>query len=136
MPVPMHPRALHVADILLGAEKTGHDLAHWLDSAAGGANAWTEHLAQSVLERIREQIRIGAPVGGAMADALARAATAAAEFSREHPEFLTILALGALMVLAPWVLETLGFWVLRAAGFAAKGPVAGEPTHCTHRRTE
>jgi hypothetical protein len=44
MPVPMHPRALHVADILLGAEKTGHDLAHWLDSAAGGANAWTEHL--------------------------------------------------------------------------------------------
>jgi hypothetical protein len=35
MPVPMHPRALPVVDVLLGAEKTGHDLAHWLDSAAG-----------------------------------------------------------------------------------------------------
>jgi hypothetical protein len=109
----IHARAAHVADTLLSADHIGHtDLAAWLDGVARGAGATV------VFDRLREAIRASAPVGSAMADALARAGVAAWQFAGEHPEFVTILVLGALVILAPWMLEALGF--------GAQGPVAGE----------
>ena len=53
-----------------------------------------------------------------MKDALDRAYGAAAEFAHDHPVFLTLLALGVLVALAPYVIELLGFGEL--------GPIEGE----------
>ena len=54
---------------------------------------------------------------GAEQAAFDRAGAAAAEFVKEHP-VLTVVAIGMLAILAPWVVEQLGFTVL--------GPVKGE----------
>ncbi|EAW12321.1 interferon alpha-inducible IFI6/IFI27 family protein [Aspergillus clavatus NRRL 1] len=78
---------------------------------------WTESLARAILHGLEDAIRTGKQVGGAAADALQRATSAAYEFAKEHPVYTTILALGVLVILAPWVIEVLGFGEL--------GPVEG-----------
>ena len=57
----------------------------------------------------------------AMKEAYDKACAAAAEiegFARDHPVFCTVVALGVLVILAPYVLEALGFGAL--------APVEGE----------
>lgn len=78
--------------------------------------AWTRALAESILHFLENAIRGGAKMAKAAADALARAAQEAYDFARNHPIYATILALGVLRLLAPWVLRLLGFGEL--------GPVA------------
>ena len=48
---------------------------------------------------------------GAEQVAFGRASAAAAEFVKEHP-MLTVVAIGMLAILTPWVVEQLGFTVL------------------------
>ena len=78
---------------------------------------WYEDLAAAVLNGLETIVRAGAPVAGAMTDAVDKATTAAIEFAKEHPVFCTIVALGVLVLLAPWVIEALGFGEL--------GPIEG-----------
>lgn len=47
-----------------------------------------------------------------------RSISEAYEFSSDHPVYFAIIALGILVLLAPWALEALGF--------AELGPVEGE----------
>lgn len=54
----------------------------------------------------------------AMQDALERAVEEAVEFAEAHPVYFTILALGVLVALAPWVIE--------AVGFGELGPIEGK----------
>ena len=60
----------------------------------------------------------------AMAEATKEATDTALEFAKEHPYYTaliiagTIIAVGVLVTLAPWVLEALGF--------AARGPRLGK----------
>jgi hypothetical protein len=44
-----------------------------------------------------------------MKDAFEKATGAAIEFAKEHPVYFTIITLGVLVILAPWVIEALGF---------------------------
>jgi hypothetical protein len=112
-----HIQSAEVVQILLAAEKPGAELQDRLDGVVGAAG-WTEYLASAILDKLSAAIRDGAPPPGpAMADALKRAMDAAVDFAREHPVFVTVLALGVLVALAPWVLE--------AVGFGAAGPIEG-----------
>jgi hypothetical protein len=113
----VHIQSAEVVQILLAAEKPGAELQTRLDGVVGAAG-WTEYLANAILEKLSAAIGDGAPPPGpAMADALQRAMDAAVGFVREHPVFFTVLALGVLVALAPWVLE--------AVGFGAAGPIEG-----------
>lgn len=92
---------------------------------------WSEWLADRIRQGIEavllllENEELERVMGPAMRDAYARACDAAEVFEgfvKEHPiataVFVTVLAIGILVVLAPWVLEVLGFGEL--------GPVEGE----------
>ena len=48
-----------------------------------------------------------------MRDAFEKAINTTVEFIREHPVYFIIIALGILIILAPWVIEALGFGELR-----------------------
>ena len=53
-----------------------------------------------------------------MKDAFDKAIDAAVEFVKDNPIFCTLVALGILVILAPWAIEALGFGEL--------GPIEGE----------
>lgn len=70
----------------------------------------------------------------AASDALTQAEGAAIGFAKEHPAYATLIALGILAALMPWVLEILGFgglgpidgsfaaaWQSKYAGYVPKG---------------
>lgn len=80
-------------------------------------SSWTSTLAQAILHGLENAITSGKTLGKAAADALMKATHEAYEFAKEHPVYTTILALGVLVVMAPWVLEVLGFGAL--------GPIEG-----------
>ena len=42
-------------------------------------------------------------------------------FVKDHPIMCTVIALGVLVTVAPWVIQTLGF----CAGFGELGPIEG-----------
>ncbi|RDW78574.1 uncharacterized protein DSM5745_05426 [Aspergillus mulundensis] len=78
---------------------------------------WTEAVAKATLQGLDNAIKAGAKMAKAAADALGQAKDAALEFSTEHPYYTTLIALGVLAVLMPWMLEVLGFGEL--------GPIEG-----------
>ncbi|KAI9041433.1 interferon alpha-inducible IFI6/IFI27 family protein [Aspergillus affinis] len=95
---------------------------------------WTESLAQSILHTLEDAIKGSAKMARPAADALARATHEAHDFAHDHPVYTTVLALGVLVILAPWVLEVLGFaelgplegsfaawWQRLYAGYVPKG---------------
>lgn len=90
------------------------------------AESWTEELALKVLVRLQETIESSAiRFGPAVHDALDKAKEAADgvfTFARDHPVaitvFCTILAIGVLWAISPWILGILGF--------AEEGPIAGK----------
>ncbi len=60
---------------------------------------------------------------GPLKEAYDKAVAAAVGFARDHPVWTTLIAIGILVVLLPWVLEGLGFGEL--------GPIEGmlSPQH-------
>lgn len=88
------------------------------------ANGWTERLAESILHGVEKLVLEGSKVAAAMKEAMDKATETALEFAKEHPYYTaliaagTIIALGVLVMMAPWVLEALGF--------AARGPRVGK----------
>ncbi|KAE8390732.1 hypothetical protein BDV23DRAFT_154758 [Aspergillus alliaceus] len=82
-----------------------------------GTTSWTEALAKAILHGLENAINAGTHMAETAANALARAKAEAFEFAHDHPIFVTILALGVLAVLTPWVIEILGFGEL--------GPIEG-----------
>lgn len=81
------------------------------------ANGWSDSIAQAILRGLNDAISAGAEMARPATDALAKAKEAAVGFAEEHPVYATLLALGVLAILLPWVLEVLGFGEL--------GPIAG-----------
>lgn len=107
--------ASNVVTIILTSD-TPYAIKKRLDESIRTAG-WTESLALAILRGLENAIETGAQVAEAASKALARATSEAFEFSREHPIFVTILALGVLAILTPWVIEVLGFGEL--------GPIEG-----------
>ena len=99
------------------AEKTGEELRMRVSNVVKVTN-WTESLAKAVLARLDEAVKAGTIVkNGPLKEAFDKAVAAAVEFAKEHPVWTTIIALGILVELLPWVIEALGF--------AELGPVEG-----------
>ncbi|KAG6019356.1 hypothetical protein E4U41_003275 [Claviceps citrina] len=128
-------------DVVACLRSAGHgdDLGQQLGEVVG-ATGWSEALARNVLAVLERALKDGREtMGPAMRDAYDKAiAMAELEFGqlvqtvKHHPTetvcavFLTVVALGVLAVLAPYILELLGFGEL--------GPIAGEvfpaSAHC------
>lgn len=77
-----------------------------------------DRVAEWILKKLDDALRSGATLGKAVKEASGRAIEAAVGFAKEHPAYCTLIALGILVMMAPWVLEVLGF--------AELGPVAGK----------
>ena len=118
MPVSPKTQAL-AADILSSLSTAEYNDKHLEESLQDivRETGWYENLAAAVLNGLETIVREGAPVAGAMTDAVEKATAAAIGFAKEHPVFCTIVALGVLVLLAPWAIEALGFGEL--------GPIEG-----------
>lgn len=122
--------AADLVNILRTAQKTTPQLHHDLNStvaASTSGGGWTEGIARAVLNRLVDLVSTESreKLGPAVREALERAdevASGVFGFARDHPVavavFCTVLAVGVLWFMAPWVLEVLGY--------AAEGPVEGE----------
>ncbi|KAL7901080.1 hypothetical protein HDV64DRAFT_172188 [Trichoderma sp. TUCIM 5745] len=123
--------AADVVSTLLHAEKHGASLKKQLDEMVE-AFGWSEMLAKRILNALVEAIREGRDKMGpafvkAYDDAVKEADSVFQQLvqeARDHPlelvatVLITVIAIGVLVVLAPYVLELLGFGEL--------GPVAGK----------
>ncbi|KAH7392591.1 hypothetical protein BKA66DRAFT_557857 [Pyrenochaeta sp. MPI-SDFR-AT-0127] len=109
-----------VADTILHTSLIGPALHMKLDSIVG-ANGWKENIAKRVLERLAQALQDAHErLGPTVRDAYHKAwetAKSIEGFVIEHPIMCMIIALGVLVIIAPWVLEALGF--------AELGPVEG-----------
>jgi hypothetical protein len=112
--------AADIIDIIYNSEKGGEELKQQLQNTIY-AYSWTENLGKAVLNALDAALREGRAMSPALKEAHNKACAAAdavGGFVKEHPVFCTVVVLGILVLLMPWVIE--------AIGFAAEGPVAGE----------
>ncbi|KAK1977444.1 hypothetical protein LZ30DRAFT_601228 [Colletotrichum cereale] len=133
---PAQEAADEFVDILRTAEKGGKDLARRLENVVT-ASSWTEEIAKYILQGVEGLVRHRDTIGQVVREATDKAADAAEsifDFARDHPVFVTVVAIGVLVVVAPWVIEALGFgelgpvansfasfWQARYAGYVPKG---------------
>lgn len=105
---------------LLLTEKPGKDLRTKLD-AKMRTYGWRESLAKRVLQGLINAIETGAMMSQAMKDAYHKASKIATDLAKEHPvltaAMITVIAIGVLVLLAPYIVEALGFSEL--------GPIEG-----------
>ena len=92
------------------------------------AGGWSEYFATKILSTLEVALKAGSEMNAALKEAYNQACEAAKSiegFAEEHPVatavFCTVIALGVLVILAPYVLEALGF--------AELGPVEGRFIH-------
>ena len=109
-------QANKVVATIVAAEKPGQELRAGIDQIVH-PTSWTESLAHCVLEHLERILRDGSKMGPALKEAFDKAVHAAEGFARDHPVYTTLIALGVLAILLPWVVEALGF--------AELGPVEG-----------
>ena len=110
------------ADILLtlyAADTNDEHLVQRLQDVVR-ETGWYEDLAAAVLTGLENALEAEAPMGQAMKDAYEKAAQVVGDvlnFVKGHPVFCAFVALGILVILAPWAIEVLGFGEL--------GPIEG-----------
>jgi ElaB/YqjD/DUF883 family membrane-anchored ribosome-binding protein len=109
-----------VVNVLMRTKLSGAALQMQLDSLVG-TYGWTEKVATWILEKLSRLLEEGhEKLGPTVRDAYHKAVEAATSiegFVIEHPVFCTVVALGVLALISPWVLGALGF--------AELGPVEG-----------
>ena len=110
---------------MMDADKAGPSLDATIQSIVHQAGGWSEYLAAKALAALEAVLKAGRPLSAAMQDAYdkAYAAFKATEgFAADHPiateVLITVIALGILVELAPYVLGWLGF--------AELGPIEGK----------
>ncbi len=109
--------ATDIVHALYIAEKPGRKLKCTLNDIVSECG-WTEHLATAILEKLEAALKTAAQMGQVMKEAFNKATEEAYGFAGKHPVYATIIALGILVVLAPWVIEALGFGEI--------GPIEGK----------
>ena len=118
--------ASRIVSAMMDADKAGPSLDATIKSIVHQAGGWTEYLAAKILAAVEAVIKVRIPENAAMRDAYYKACEAFKVFPADHPMEMaiicTVVALGVLVVLAPYVVEYLGF----CAGFAELGPVEGK----------
>jgi len=129
-------QAADILSIFYGADTNDEQLIQRLQDVVC-KTGWYEDLALAVLTGVENALKAEAPMGQAMRDAYEKAAQVVADiwgFAKEHPVFCAALALGILVLFAPWAVELLGFgelgpiegsfaawWQSRYAGYVPAG---------------
>lgn len=112
--------AAQFIDILRTSAKGGKGLERRLKNVVS-VNSWTEELAKYILQGVEALVQHRETVGQFVREAMDKSTDSAESIfniAKDHPILVTIVAIGVLVIIAPWVLEALGFGEL--------GPVAGE----------
>ena len=117
--------ASSIVSAMLDADKIGPSLDATIQSLVHQAGGWSEYLAAKILTALEAVLKAGKQMNPAMQEAYDKACEAAKiidGFAADHPiataVFCTVIALGILVVLAPYALELLGFSEL--------GPIEGK----------
>ncbi|KAK1716237.1 hypothetical protein BDP67DRAFT_611129 [Colletotrichum lupini] len=101
------------------------------------AESQTKKITNYIRRSVKVFVRLRDTVTELLKEALGLAIKAGRimlEFAKEHPVFVTIIAIGVMVIVAPWVIEALGFgelgpiadtfaswWQARYAGYVPKG---------------
>ncbi|KAI6442334.1 hypothetical protein MCOR16_002433 [Pyricularia oryzae] len=130
-----------VVELLRTAEKNDAMLRCQIKDAVGG-QGWTERIAHAIVTGLETLIKQGRQTIGPLLEEFINKAEKTTisnfDFPHEHPYltagFATIVAVGVLVLVAPWVVEALGFaelgpvadsfaawWQSTYAGFVPKG---------------
>jgi len=117
-----------IVSALQNASQRDASLDAFIKSVVHQAGGWSEYLATKILSTLEVALEAGSRMNAALQEAYDKACEAAKRikgFAEEHPVatavFCTVIALGVLVILAPYVLEALGF--------AELGPAEGEFIH-------
>ena len=119
----IHEAASSIVSAMRDADKHGPSLDVTIQSEVHQAGGWSEYLAKKILAALEIVLKAG-QMNAAMEEAYGKACEAAKVFegfAADHPlaaVFCTIVAIGVLVVLAPYAVEMLGFGEL--------GPIEGE----------
>lgn len=114
-----------VIQIIKSSEKRGVALQSRIKDTVD-TQGWTQNIAEAILNKLKQIIQQGqkdmGPVLREAIDSTTVIAEKVFEFAKDHPNatavFCTIVALGVLVLIAPWIIEALGFGEL--------GPIEGE----------
>ena len=96
---------------IFSAEKNGPELKANLDEIIQTASL-KQHFARAVFETLRVAIETARPMGAALGETYKRVVREINEvegFVKDHPVMCAVIAIGILVVMAPWVVEALGF---------------------------
>lgn len=117
--------ASSIISALQDAEKAGPSLNSTIKSIVHQAGGWSEYLAAKIVSALEAVLKAEGEMNGALKEAYDKACEEAKKiegFAAEHPVatavFCTVIALGILVIVAPYAIEALGFGAL--------GPVEGE----------
>ena len=121
--------ATSIVSAMSAADKNGPSLDATIKSLVHQAGGWSNYLASKILAALTAALEAGVPMNAAMQESYDKAYEGTMKieaFAADHPEatavFFTVIALGVLVLLAPYVVEWLGFCI----GFGEEGPIAGE----------
>ncbi|KAL6721476.1 Exosome complex component rrp4 [Lecanora helva] len=126
---------------MMDADKAGFSLDVTIQSIVHQAGGWSEYLAKRVVAALEQVLKTGKKLNPAMKEAYDKARDAAKvfkDFEADHPYatavFCTLIALGVLVVLAPYTLEILGFGEMGPieAATAPSAPVIQDDTSDHH----
>lgn len=116
--------ATRIVNVLFEANKDGVSVIARIDDIAIQAGGWSQWLADKIRQGMEAALRAGKEMSAAMAVAYDKACEAAKvfeHFTEDHPlataVFVTLIAIGVLAIMAPYVIELLGFGEL--------GPIEG-----------
>jgi ElaB/YqjD/DUF883 family membrane-anchored ribosome-binding protein len=102
-----------IVETISSAEKGGKELQAKLRNIVG-EYSWKEKVAEWVLFKLEQVLREAQKLSPALKEAYDKACEAAKSiegFVQEHPVFCTVIALGVLVLIAPWAIEAIGFGV-------------------------
>jgi hypothetical protein len=103
--------ASQFVDTLFSAEKNGPELHQALNELFQTASL-KQYFARVVFETLQKAIQTARPMGVALGetyDKVVREIEGIEGFVKDHPVMCAVIAIGILVVLAPWVIEALGF---------------------------
>ena len=121
--------ATSIVSAMWDADQMGPSLDASIQSLVHQAGGWSDYLAHKVVASLEAVLKAEKPVNAAMQEAYDRACELAKEiegFEADHPVatavFCTVIALGVLVILAPYVVEWLAIWI----GMGESGPIEGK----------
>ena len=114
-----------IVNAFFEANEGGPALLAHMDGIARQAGGWSQWLAEQIRKGMEVALKAGKEMNAALAaayDKACEAATVFEHFAKDHPLateiFITVIAIGVLAILAPYVIEILGFGEF--------GPIEGE----------